>query len=307
MLRHIKRLWLIAFVLIALVLIGRYLYQERSAVDDLLQANPAMLGVGVVAWLGYLITTVLTWRRLLGAICGRMLDAWTCFVQIVMVNLGKYVPGKVWGFVARGSVLTRQDVDKSHIVDASIAEQFYLLFTAGLVVAGGFAIVLGGWQAWLAVVALLPIVVTSQIWLSWGFSIWRKVFKRAEQSSDTKLSASTSIEITLRYVGVWVFLGLSFGAIAIAVTGVEITPASLAWFVIANTVGYVAGFIAIFAPGGIGVRESVGAGVLTSIMSLEQALIAVIVFRLFIVATELVMGALIGPGVLRDVRERAHT
>lgn len=307
MLRHIKRLWLIAFVLIALVLIGRYIYQERGSIDDLLQANPAMLGVGVVAWLAYLITTVLTWRRLLGSICGRLLDAWTCFVQIVMVNLGKYVPGKVWGFVARGSVLTRQDIAKSHIVDASIAEQFYLLFTAAIVVVGGFAIVVGGWMAWLAVALLLPIIATSHLWLSLGFSLWRKLFKRARPSGETKLGASTSIEISLRYVAVWVFLGLSFGAIAIAVTGVEITPTSLTWFVIANTVGYVAGFVAIFAPGGIGVRESVGAGVLTSTMSLEQALIAVIVFRLFIVATELVMGALIGPGVLRDVRQRAHS
>jgi uncharacterized membrane protein YbhN (UPF0104 family) len=47
----------------------------------------------------------------------------------------------------------------------------------------------------------------------------------------------------------------------------------------------------LFAPGGVGVREGVGAALLANIMSLEDAVLLMLMFRLWVVVMELIAGA----------------
>ena len=66
----------------------------------------------------------------------------------------------------------------------------------------------------------------------------------------------------------------------------------------ANTVGITTGFLALFAPGGLGVREAATSSILSTIMPLSEAIALVIVFRLWIMAWEF-MGGVIAFRVLR--------
>ena len=50
---------------------------------------------------------------------------------------------------------------------------------------------------------------------------------------------------------------------------------------LANTVGFLAGFAALFAPGGLGVREAMTATVLIPYIPMEQAAILSIAFRVW--------------------------
>lgn len=61
----------------------------------------------------------------------------------------------------------------------------------------------------------------------------------------------------------------------------------LGWLVLANILGITIGFFALFAPGGIGVRETITSLTLTQVMPLETALLLSLVFRFWIVASEL--------------------
>jgi hypothetical protein len=68
----------------------------------------------------------------------------------------------------------------------------------------------------------------------------------------------------------------------------------IAWMILANTIGITVGFFALFAPAGIGVRESVSSLVLSQVMPLEQAIFLSLLFRLWTVFTELSSGIIVG-------------
>ena len=77
-----------------------------------------------------------------------------------------------------------------------------------------------------------------------------------------------------------------------AFVDIELTRATVPVFVLSLTAGFLAGFVALFAPGGVGVREGVGAALLANIMSLEDAVLLMLMFRLWVVVMELLAGAL---------------
>ena len=57
-------------------------------------------------------------------------------------------------------------------------------------------------------------------------------------------------------------------------------------------IGTVAGFLALFAPGGLGIREGLGAVLLSPVTTAEVALFALLLLRLMTVAVDLGFGGL---------------
>jgi len=55
---------------------------------------------------------------------------------------------------------------------------------------------------------------------------------------------------------------------------------------LANTVGNTLGFLALFAPGGIGVREGVASSILAGFMPLGDAVMLSLLFRLWTVVLD---------------------
>jgi uncharacterized membrane protein YbhN (UPF0104 family) len=57
-----------------------------------------------------------------------------------------------------------------------------------------------------------------------------------------------------------------------------------------NAIAMIAGFLALFSPGGIGIREGVMVALLTPSLGLSQAMILSITMRLVMVAADLLIG-----------------
>ena len=134
--------------------------------------------------------------------------------QILMVNFGKYIPGKIWGMAARGKRPVEAGYGVEEITRTSYLEQKLLLLT-------GFALAL-------------------------------------------------------------VAAGVAFG-----------NPIFWLGFVLSLTAEFLAGFLALFATGGVGRREGVGAALLTSVVTLEEAVLLMLLFRVWVVAAELIAGAVV--------------
>jgi len=67
-------------------------------------------------------------------------------------------------------------------------------------------------------------------------------------------------------------------------------PSVIIRLIVANTIGISIGFFAVFSPGGLGIREAITSSLLTTQMNLEQAILLCLLFRLWIVAFELLSG-----------------
>lgn len=170
-------------------------------------------------------------------------------------NLGRYLPGKVWQVV--GLVVVARDLGVSAPLAASVS-----------VVALGYTIATGsllatvlvpdylaarpgiGWVVWIAAASLLvptlrPAVVN---WLLQKLTVTRT-------EDGRRITHAITLRWAASFVGMWVIHGVTFMLVADAV--VDVQWARFAEYTGLWCLSYVAGVVAVFAPGGIGVRESV--------------------------------------------------
>jgi uncharacterized membrane protein YbhN (UPF0104 family) len=96
-------------------------------------------------------------------------------------------------------------------------------------------------------------------------------------------------------------LGLVFCGIFYSAFPMEVQTKLPMALVLANTVGVVAGFVAIFSPGGIGVREAISSAILAGFIPTADAVVLSLLFRLWTVVMEAIFG---GFGLIIAARSR---
>lgn len=288
----LRRYWLAVFILTSLAYV--VIYMSHEAVR--LHRAPRFYGAAFVATalvhsLFWVLASAL-WQRLVHHSAHRAIGLFESFSQICMVNLGKYLPGKIWGMVARGSRLrARHDVSVEHVVRATVFEQFFLLYAAGIVVLlCGLPIFTTTWT-WLAMMlaglAVAMVTPASRLMLRIvGWLSSRFVRFQGARPSLMRLGQWDYYLYLLGYLGIWLLLGSVLCGLMIAFFPLHLSLSLFLVAVVAATVGYVAGFLAVFAPGGVGVREAVGSAVLVTAMPVSDALLVSFIFRLWMVGME---------------------
>lgn len=92
----------------------------------------------------------------------------------------------------------------------------------------------------------------------------------------------------------WVFLGISFGFVLPG-----FSASTSLFYVSIYAFGWIAGYVAIFAPGGIGIRETVLVWLLGSLIAPDLAIVYSSVHRFVFIIGEIILGGVsIGLGVL---------
>ena len=293
--RIAQKTWLAAFLVMSVVFIVAYFKDDRDKISRILDADLRLLGLAAAAQAAYFLATIMTWQKALLYATGKTVALRESLSQILMVNFGKYIPGKVWGMAARGKRLAEAGYDLEEITRASYLEQILLLLT-------GFA--LGFLAAALVFASPLyafgfAVSVAGIVLFRYDHKIIGKIahvippVRSLLRFFEVRLGSVEVLKLSAGYVLVWLLLACAFMFMCMSVISVELTPASGLVFVLSLTAGFLAGFLALFAPGGAGVREGVGAALLTSIVTLEEAVLLMLLFRVWVVVAEMLAGALV--------------
>jgi uncharacterized membrane protein YbhN (UPF0104 family) len=232
-------------------------------------------------------------------------------------NIIRYIPGNVWQFLGMTELAAEDGISRVATLTSIVLHQV-ISTAAGLVlvalyfaVAGRHSPALaeaGGWFAWLqpflwlaplGLLLLQPRILERllnrllvrlgrlplQITLTWG-QVW---------------------VLLLRYLAVWLAMGLSYAALVRSLTTLQ--PAAVPYLVACWAAAYVIGYLSLLTPSGLGVREGVMVLLLAPILPAPVAAVVAIVARLWMVAGELlgVGGALalrqaLGPSSGRELR-----
>ncbi len=292
-------------IITALVIVFLRLENSYESTSDLGSASAGtVVATGAFLFL-YWLLTVTTWAFLVGTATQVNLPFSAALAQIVTVNLGKYVPGKVWGILARGSLMNRYGLSSGEVMHTSILEQFYLLSSAGMVAGIGVGLSRSGMWRLAIVLGVLVVSLATALLPRLLVGVGEQVLKRVRPSvsAPPPPTLAHGASLTLRYFAVWCLLGLGFAGVAHAITGIELSAANIGLLIFANTVGYVGGFLALFAPGGLGVRESIGAGILSGEVGLEGAALVLVSFRIVVMAAELIATVFAAPRLIEILRE----
>jgi hypothetical protein len=232
---------------------------------------------------------VLTWRRILGHLGGRLSvrDAHRIWY---LGNLGRYVPGKVLQLAGTAYLARAKGVSPVLTVSASLTSQVFVL-VAGLLVAAATLPELGAattaevsvvWTVGLAVAVLLVLIVLSPIL----DTIYRFAL-RLIGKSEYHASIPVRERIVLLAVSLlaWGALGTGFWLFVGSVAPLEADP--VLPMIGISAAGYVGGYLAVFVPGGLGVREGLYALLLAAYVPPPMAVAIAILCRLWLTACEL--------------------
>ncbi len=276
----------------ALFFIYTWFRDDAENVARLLFADPSLLVAAAFSHIAYFVVTVLAWCAILHLGSELRISFGEGLSQILLVNFGKYIPGKIWGIAARGTRLKALGYSFQEITRASYFEQMLLLLT-GFWLAFLSAFIVFGQSLYLGLLLVASILL---ILMKLGGAIIEWLVGIIPSTEpvlrfiDVKLDAARFTALTCGYLLLWLFLSASFTLVSIAILPIEVTVHTIAVFVLSLTTGYLAGFVAVFAPGGIGVREGVGASILTTLVPLQDAVMLMLLFRIWVVLWELIAG-----------------
>jgi len=242
------------------------------------------------------ITASFTWRYLLLITCNASISLFQSFSQLVLVSVGKYIPGKIWGMIARGTQLKELGIDVKKIFVISIQEQI-LLIHASVIVSSISIIFLieTNWTYLLMIVILLSGFIGRyiQLFLIAAYNFLMNFFKKNILEVKEIITQQNYLRLLIFYMMIWILSGCIFSGIYFTIQN-EFNLTIIVWIILANTISITLGFFAFFAPAGIGVRESISSIILSQVMPLEQAIFLSLLFRFWTVLIELSLGVIIG-------------
>jgi len=284
-------LLLLTGAFIAWALHGQWADMRASARD--IQVAWRWIMVASVIVLAVYAMLIQSWRLLLRDWGGEL--AFMPAVRIwTIANLGRWLPGKVWSVGALSVLAAREGVSGTAAAGAAVLGTL-LNIGAGFAVAvisgadrldsvyQGFRIAaLTATAVFVAGALALPVILPPV--LRW-FALKRGMPVASRQLTSTTLWGATAINVVS-----WLGYGLAFALFARGVTP-QITGEP-ALFIAAYAASYLIGFLAIFSPGGLGVREAALGVILVGLGAAGQgdAVILGVTSRLWLTVLEVLPG-----------------
>jgi uncharacterized membrane protein YbhN (UPF0104 family) len=277
-------LWVVqGLVTLAVVaFVGRALarnWDQFRSLHVTLTIGPGWIAGSVLMVLLTYVMQVESWRRILAG-WGQGLTFRAAARVWSLANLGRYVPGKVWS-VAGLVVLARQaGVEAGPAAASAFVLQAISLGTGVAVVA---AVAPGSAPplrlAAAGVAAILTIAVL--VWPRTARRLGRLVDATAPLEPLRPAAVLAGAALTVLSWGTY---GAAFWMLARGL--VPDTPLPLTAAIGAFTLGYILGLLALFAPGGVGVRELVLIGLLAPFLGSGGAVAVSVASRLVLTVLE---------------------
>lgn len=256
----------------------------------------------VVLALGYGVSASL-WGAMVRELGGPTLARSTTIPLFLVANLGRYVPGKVLQIAGLTWLARRHGVSAPVAAGAAVLGQGVALLGATIVGLAAFFspaldpdLRLWGWLG-LAAVALFLLGSGIPPVADWIRSTWFRLAGSAPPDPSTVPGTGRGFGVrwTVLYTLNWSLYAVAFWLLFLGLAGWQpflfVGPAFAA--------AYVGGYLALFAPAGLGVREGLLAAFLAPVLAPQAALALAVAARLWTTAVEVVPAGLLARKVLR--------
>ncbi len=252
-----------------------------------------LLGLAAMSSIGWIWVRMLTAR-------GHHAPASKSMAWYFTGQLGKYVPGGIWPIVGRAEMATRGGISRSDAYSATALSMLTTYLAAIITIAFGSLAV---WTY--PIVGLGAVVFLGIVWLALGSN-------SVNNMTDTFITKVTKrplslpkrsrvVSLTVRHLPSWILMSLSTTVTAHAF-GANISVGRM--FFITST-SWLAGFVVVGVPGGIGVRESIFTALAGQVIGQPLAVSLALMSRVVFIAVDL-----IGAGIsslVSAISRKSHT
>lgn len=255
------------------------------------QVAPLLLTLSLASHVAVLAWGVHIWGRVL-----RCMDApVVSYAHLLRIwsasNLTKYIPGAVWQFMTAAHLSRGQGLPAVVTMSSMLIHVGFSLLTSISVAAVTLPFdarlgVLGHPASRIVLVALTLLAIHPRA-INGALRLVPRSFAR--ELLDWKGSWLDGLAIYMLSVLTWVMYGVAFSLFVASLA--EIPLAAAIPLTAVNALSFTAGYVAIIAPGGLGVRESAMTLLLTPLLPAGVAALLAIGARLWSVVSELALTA----------------
>ncbi len=287
----------VAWALLVLSIAAWYIYTHRDGLAEGFGSLslPAVALSAILLFVAKLAVArmiqITVWRSRVRA------AFWQTYMIIAATQVAKYLPGSIWHFFGRAALYRRIGMTPGGISKAFLTEQAWLVLgagCAGLIFLVAYALksgdtswvepLLNVWRQFesssvnylvVAIVGVVGLVALIAVWLR-----WRNAFEKIVRA--TIPSPQGAFWAAMIQVG----LGVSFYALIRDIDD----NAPFLYVVAVSSIATGLGYLAVFAPAGLGVKDVALIGFLSPFVPHEYAFIAVSVHRVIYVAMDFATG-----------------
>ncbi len=289
----------IAIILAGAAFLARALVQSREELVQLsIRLSPLKLAGSLVFLLLCFAHQPLMWQRILQDFRQR-LSYRDAFAIYYVTALAKYVPGSVWAYVGMAHYGKRANLSAGTTVFSTLVQQ--------AVICGGSVLVFGatlllwpqvGWTRWVA----------AATWTLGVVGLLSALPKRAlsiiaarllGQTAEVQFTRTAIIIALTYFMASWVFFAIGYYWLLDG-----IYPSSWKATIIYSgiyAISWLAGFLAVVSPSGLGIREGVQAYLLSIFVPPSVAVTIALLQRVWLTVGDLLAG-LISAWLLKRMR-----
>lgn len=296
--------WVIQIVVIGAIgffLVRTVVRNWQEVKDFSWHINPWLLAASFLLLAGTIFYMIVLWRWLLARLGGKI-SLSSAFRIFSISSLGRYLPGKVWQVVGMVYLGRREGVRAEAGVWAALLAQILAVLSGFLVTLAALFLEQKRMLAplldrlgvesislwWFILPLIVVLVLLHPRILERITNLLLKLFKR--EPLRFKLSYPGLLGLFLLYVLSWLCYGSAFYLFLASVNPLPLSN----WVVVTGgfAAAYIVGLLAIFVPGGLGVREGVLALFLAGLVGSGVAAALSFGQRLWFTAIELTFVAI---------------
>ncbi|MGH7128157.1 MAG: lysylphosphatidylglycerol synthase domain-containing protein [Planctomycetaceae bacterium] len=292
----LRRVLTVLFVLAAFAFLGLAVARDWEALraHDW-SVQPLRLVLSFPPLLAAFGIGVYTWRRTLDALGGPATPFPTLLRIWFLSTLARYIPGKIWQFVGTAKMAADAGLPPTLLLTSLLVSMGFNVVAAAAVGAAtipGAGFLPAGWRTPLLLGTLGLAALTAHPAF---LNACLRLVPRALHHSVLTWDRGWGVGIRLLLLSAlgWIVYGLGFWLFVAALTDVD--ASAIAPLSGVNALAFLAGYVVIVAPAGLGVRELSMAALLQPFVPGAAGIAAVIAIasRLWIVAGELLGTAVV--------------
>ena len=256
----------------------------RELNTDLLIPNFPLLGASsLLLMIGYAISAA-NWAYIVNDLGGPQIPKTDAIRLFMMANLGRYIPGKIWQITGLAALAKDRGVPPGIAVGAAVLGQgIALVVAAGLGIGVYHTLLPSGYSVLIAAVLIGSMILLAAIPISFkaGAELWLRF--RDSQPIGTP-NPTSGLRWLFLYLVNWIVYSLAFWMMVVSFSSdVSLIPVAAAF-----PAAYVLGYLMIFAPAGLGVREGFLIAFLSPHLGVGPSGVIAVVARLWTTLTEVV-------------------
>lgn len=249
--------------------------------------NYLLLTISFVVLLAVSIFMIVVWRHILGQL-GAHLPFRKAFKIWFMSSLGRYIPGKVWQVMGMAYLTNKEGIAAEISITSAVLAQA-LSFIPGMML-GLFTVMFFipdiqlPWWIYLTLVFIpVGIIIVYPPYLEKLVNLINRVLKRRMVHFTATFAGN--LYTMFLYLCAWVVYGIAFFLFTRSITFIDSSYIFSFFGIFAGA--YIIGLIAVFVPGGLGVREGILAGLLSVFFPFPVAVAIAFGSRIWITVAEL--------------------